>query len=55
MYNIEYISDEKSRYYSMISKEIEKQSRLYMNAMMTLRALKTPFGNVSIRAQNAFI
>jgi hypothetical protein len=55
MYNMEYISDEKSRYYSMISKEIEKQSRLYMNAMMTLRALKTPFGNVSIRAQNAFI
>lgn len=55
MYNMEYISDEKSRYYSMISKEIEKQSRLYVNAMMTLRALKTPFGNVSIRAQNAFI
>lgn len=55
MYNMEYLSNEKNGYYSMISKEIEKQSRLYMNAMMTLRALKTPFWNVSIRAKNAFI
>jgi hypothetical protein len=52
---MEYLSNEKNGYYSMISKEIEKQSRLYMNSMMTLRALKTPFGNVSIRAKNAFI
>lgn len=55
MYSIEYLSNEKNGYYSMISKEVEKQSRLYMNAMMTLRALKSPFGNVSIRAKNAFI
>ena len=55
MYNMEYLSNEKNGYYSMISKEIEKQSRLYMNAMMTLKALKSPFWNVSIRAKNAFI
>lgn len=55
MYSIEYLSNEKNGYYSMISKEIEKQSRLYMSAMMTLRALKAPQTHVSIRAKNAFI
>ena len=55
MYSIEYLSNEKNGYYSMISKEVEKQSRLYMSAMMTLRALKLPSTQVSIRAKNAFI
>lgn len=55
MYNIEYLSSEKNGYYSMISKEVEKQSRLYMTSMMTLRALKSPSTHVSIKAKNAFI
>lgn len=55
MYSIEYLSNEKNGYYSMISKEVEKQSRLYMSAMMTLRALKSPSTHVSIKAKNAFI
>lgn len=55
MYSIEYLSSEKNGYYAMISKEVEKQSRLYMTSMMTLRALKSPSTHVSIKAKNAFI
>lgn len=55
LYHLDLLSNVKSWYYTVISKEIEKQSRLYLNAMMTLRALKMPLWNVSIRAQNAFI
>jgi len=55
MYSIEFLSNEKNGYYSMISKEVEKQSRLYMTAIMTLRTLKSPSTKVSIKAKNAFI
>ncbi|EKD44368.1 MAG: hypothetical protein ACD_71C00161G0003 [uncultured bacterium (gcode 4)] len=55
IYNITHLSNEKNGYYSLISKELEKQNRLYLNALMTLRAIKSPFGNISIKTKTAII
>jgi len=55
MYSAEYISNDKNGFYAMISKETEKQSRLYLHTLSMLKALKAPQENISIRAKNAFI
>lgn len=41
-YALEYLSHEKNGYYGLVSKELEKQNRAYLNALQTLRALKSP-------------
>lgn len=54
-YDAQTLSHERNGHYTLVSKEIEKQSRLYMHALGTLKALKAPQENISIRAKNAFI
>lgn len=44
MYSLEYLSSEKNGYYNVISKELEKQNRMYLSSLQTLRTLKSPFG-----------
>jgi hypothetical protein len=41
-YTLEYLSNEKNGFYGLVSKELEKQNRTYLNALQTLRALKSP-------------
>jgi hypothetical protein len=55
MHSVEYLSQEKNNFYSVLSKELEKQNRMYLTSLQTLRTLKSPFWWMRINAKNAFI
>ncbi len=53
--NIEYLSNQKNGYYSMLSKEVDRCNRQYLAAIHTLRQVKQPKIAVTFRAHNAFV
>ncbi|MBI2414373.1 hypothetical protein HYV31_00805 [candidate division WWE3 bacterium] len=53
--NIDYLSTEKTNYYTMFSKEADKAHRQFTNALMTLKQIKTPVPTVNVMAKNAFV
>lgn len=55
MHSVEYLSTDKNAYYSVLSKELEKQNRMYLMWLQTLRTLKSPFWGINIKTKNAFI
>lgn len=52
---IEYLSQEKNGYYSLLGKELDRAERRMISAISTLKQLKTPTVNVKLNAKNAFI
>ncbi len=55
MHTVEYLSHDKNTYYTLLWKELERQQRMYLASLQTLRALKSPFWGMKINAKNAFI
>ncbi len=53
LYLLEQPSNELNSYLAVLSKDMDRQNRTYLNAMMTLRAIKTPAVNFSIKANTA--
>lgn len=43
IHTVEYLSTEKNSFYTVLSKELEKQNRMYLISLQTLRTLKSPF------------
>ncbi len=54
-YDWTYYSNERSNMLSVLSKDLEKQNRMYLTSLQTLRTLKSPFWGMKINAKNAFI
>ncbi len=54
-YDGTYYSNERSNMLSVLSKDLEKQNRMYLMSLQTLRTLKSPFWGMKINAKNAFI
>ena len=53
--NIEYLSDVKTRFYSLYSKESDKAYRQFNTALSTLKQLKSPTPSINVIAKNAFV
>ena len=53
--NLETLSEIKNTYYAIVSKELERQQRMYIHAFQALQALKSPQMNITFKANNAFI
>ncbi len=54
-YDGKYYSNERSNMLNVLSKDLEKQNRMYLTSLQTLRTLKSPFWWMKINAKNAFI
>ena len=54
-YNGTYYSNERTNMLNVLSKDLEKQNRMYLTSLQTLRTLKSPFWWMRINAKNAFI
>lgn len=54
-YDGTYYSNERSNMLSVLSKDLEKQNRMYLTSLQTLRTLKSPFWGMKIHTKNAFI
>ncbi len=54
-YDGTYYSNERTNMLNVLSKDLEKQNRMYLTSLQTLRTLKSPFWNIKISAKNAFI
>lgn len=52
---IEYLSSEKNGYYTMISKEIDKANRQFISALTTLKHIKSPGFDITVKAKTAFV
>jgi len=52
---IEWHSNEKNGYFSMISKEVDRSTRQYTSAITILRQMKAPTININVRANTAFV
>lgn len=52
---LEYLSNEKNGFYSMLSKEVDRCVRQYLSAINTLKHFKQPALSVTFKAQNAFV
>lgn len=55
IHTVEYLSAVKNWFYTVLSKELEKQNRMYLMSLQTLRTLKSPFWGMKIHTKNAFI
>ena len=51
----EYLSDERTRYITILSKEKEKAQRGYITALNTLMELKQPKTQLNIKTHNAYM
>lgn len=51
----EYLSNERTGYYSMLSKEVDRCYRRYITALTTLKHFKQPALSVTFKANNAFV
>ncbi len=51
----EYLSDERTRYLAMMSKQIDRSHRQYLSGLMMLKQLKAPPIEMTIKAKNAFV
>ncbi len=54
-YDGTYYSNERTNMLNVLSKDLEKQNRMYLAWLQTLRTLKSPFWGMKINAKNAFI
>lgn len=54
-YDWTYYSNERSNMLSVLSKDLEKQNRMYLMSLQTLRTLKSRFWGIKIHTKNAFI
>lgn len=54
-HNQQYIGQKYDSYRSYLSKEIDRAFRQFLTALETMRALKQPAMNVSIKTNNAFV
>src|SRR3989339_739293 len=52
---IEYLSSEKNGYYTMISKEVDKANRQFISALTTLKHIKSPGFDITVKAKTAFV
>ena len=50
-----HLTHEKNGYYNMLSKEIDRAHRIFLNASMTLKQLKSPSMEINIKAKTAFV
>lgn len=50
-----YLSEERTHYLAILSKQIDRANRQYLSALMTLKQLKTPAIEMNIKAKNAFV
>lgn len=53
--HIDYLSSEKTNFYTMFSKEADKAHRQFTTALATLKQLKSPTPAVNVKAKNAFV
>jgi hypothetical protein len=53
--NIEFLSNQKNGYYSMLSKEVDRANRQYLTAISTLKFIKQPPVNLTFKAGTAFV
>ncbi len=51
----EYLSDERTRYLSMLSKELDRANRVYLISLNNLIEIKRPQMSVNIKTKNAYI
>jgi hypothetical protein len=51
----EYITPNRTNYLAMLSKQIDRSQRQYLSALMTLKQLKAPTIEMTIKANTAFI
>jgi hypothetical protein len=51
----EHLSDERTRYLAMLSKQIDRANRQFLSALTTLKQIKSPVIEMNIRTKNAFI
>lgn len=52
---IEYLSNEKNGFYSMLSKELDRANRQFVTALTTLKQLKTPSFEINVKTKAAFV
>jgi len=52
---IDWLTNEKITYYSMISKELDRANRQFVTALITLKQFKTPSLEVNVKTKTAFI
>lgn len=52
---MEFISNEKNGFYSLLSREVDRCTRQYLTAINTLKHFKQPTLNVTFKADNAFV
>lgn len=50
----EYLSDERTRYLSMLWKELDRANRSYLTALNNLIELKRPQMNINVKTKNAY-
>ena len=53
--NIEFLSNEKNGYYTMLSKEVDKAHRQLIMALTTLKQIKNPPVEFNVKAKTAFL
>ncbi len=53
--HIDYLSSEKTNFYTMFSKEADKAHRQFTTALATLKQMKSPTPSVNVKAKNAFV
>ena len=53
--HIEYLSNEKTGYYGMLAKELDRAHRQFSSSLLVLKQMKAPNIEVNIKAKNAFI
>ncbi len=51
----EYLSDARTRYLAMMSKELDRAHRQFNIALMTLKQIKSPVFDINVKAKTAFI
>jgi len=49
------LSHEKNGYCNVLSKEIDRAYRVFLNALMTLKQLKNPLLKINVKSKNTFI
>jgi len=52
---IDWFSNEKISYYSMISKELDRANRQFITALTTLKQIKTPSLEINVKTKTAFV
>lgn len=51
----EYISDDRTRYLAVLSKELDRAHRQYLSALATLKQIKAPALEINVKAKTAFV